>query len=340
MGHGVELNDRLAYTGAHPWHLHDTQGRSIRIGDEPAASELAFQTALPWEPMLTPVYIDNGAEMGRVAGFHAVVRSDSFAPLGVVGDRYTLFPNRGLRELGEALVSQGARWHTVGSLHGGRRVFAALAAGERIELRDGRDAIDPFLMLTTAHDGSSKLTVKFTTVRPVCQNTVTMALAGRGDTFTARHTASIGDVSDVAKRASDVLGIATESFKRQAEVARLLVDVPMSRSDFNVFTAEVLTGLDGDEATKAWIDAEGRSKAMLRRKGDELLALFTGGLGNEGRTLWDGLNSVTEFIDHQRGRSEAFRAKQRSLGLDSALFGDGERKKQRAVELLLRRVTG
>jgi phage/plasmid-like protein (TIGR03299 family) len=338
MGHGITKHDRLAYTGEHPWHLSDTRGRSIRIGDEPAASALAFETALPWEPELAPIFLADGT---RVVGHHAVVRSDGNGALGVVGDRYTLFPNRGLRELGEALVAQGgARWHTVGSLHGGRRVFAALAAGERIELRDGRDAIDPFLLLTAAHDGSSRLTVKFTTVRPVCHNTVTLALAGKGDTFTARHTASIGDVRDVAARAAEVLGIATESFKRQAEVARVLAEVPMTRSDFGTFTAELLTGLDGADAERAFLDAEGRSRTILRKKADELLSLFVRGIGNEGRTLWDGLNSVTEFIDHQRGRSAAFRAKQRSLGLDSALFGDGERKKQRAVELLIRRVTG
>jgi hypothetical protein len=77
---------------------------------------------------------------------------------------------------------------------------------------------------------------------------------------------------------------------------------------------------------------------MYDRKGLEMENLFKHGRGNEGVSKADAFNSVTEYIDHQRGRMGNYRRAQSKLtpeGLNSAWFGDGERKKKRALKLLV-----
>lgn len=55
---------------------------------------------------------------------------------------------------------------------------------------------------------------------------------------------------------------------------------------------------------------------------------FECGRGNQGKTLWDSYNAITEHLDYQRGRSEATR-------LESAWFGEGDRIRQKAHEQAL-----
>ena len=64
-----------------------------------------------------------------------------------------------------------------------------------------------------------------------------------------------------------------------------------------------------------------KSKAYKR-----VLALFDGSaVGAElvGQSLWGMVNSVTEYVDHERG-------KQRDSALDAAWFGEGANLKDRA----------
>lgn len=48
---------------------------------------------------------------------------------------------------------------------------------------------------------------------------------------------------------------------------------------------------------------------------EQIIKNFECGRGNQGKSLWDALNAITEYLDYHRGRSEATR-------LESAWFGD------------------
>jgi hypothetical protein len=81
----------------------------------------------------------------------------------------------------------------------------------------------------------------------------------------------------------------------------------------DVFKCDVET-LEAPEKTR-------KSKAYKR-----VLALFEGSaVGSElvGQSLWGMVNSVTEYVDHERG-------KQRDSALDAAWFGEGANLKDRA----------
>lgn len=354
--------DTMAYAGATPWH-----GLGVKLPEDVDTDTMLPAAGLDWESVSIPAEYRHpitGA-MAQAEGNFVIARSDTGAALGVVGSRYVPYSNRELMEFGDALRRQGSvKWHTAGSLKGGRRVWAlAQVAGQfEVKRRDGTSQVTaPFLLLSTAHDGTMRVRAIFTGVRVVCWNTLSAAL-GAGDKtgFYARHTGSLkARVAD----AIEALGLAEKHFRLEAKTMQELANSPMTPAEFVTFTLQVLTGEDdADKARAAFEKAEGRSKALYSRKGSELINLFARGAGNHGEDRYDALNAITQWVDHQRGRGVdagngngggdsaedilrmslagvASRANEKVLAksgraLESAWFGSGATLKQRAVNLL------
>jgi hypothetical protein len=88
----------------------------------------------------------------------------------------------------------------------------------------GDDVADKFLLLSDSHDGSSSVQVKFTPIRVVCENTLTMALSdGKG--IRILHTASM---NRRLKLAQENLGIIKERFAEIEEGFKQMQRVTMT----------------------------------------------------------------------------------------------------------------
>jgi len=137
-----------------------------------------------------------------------------------------------------------------------------------------------------------------------------------------------------------VLGLAATVSVTDTEALQELANTPMDRKGFAAFAASLLTGIDDSrEALEKVASAEGRSLAQLTRKGDALTELFVSGKGNRGADRYDALNAATEYVDWFHNKPQGWRQLDDgavSKGMDSALFGNGERMKQRAAALLMR----
>lgn len=122
-----------------------------------------------------------------------------------------------------------------------------------------------------------------------------------------------------------------------AEVAQKLAETRMGRDEFREFAARLI--LDTEESVVEAREARGkRGQTMLDAKVNELTELFASGTGNSGESRWDGLNAVTEYVDHKRkaGRAAGDAIRGQLARLDSAWFGSGRAVKQRALRLLTR----
>ncbi len=301
MSHFVET---MAYAGEIPWHR-----LGKHVGDELVDGKTMIVAAgLDWDVVKKPVFYRKNGEYSEIPGQFTTARVvDGVATsLGAtVGARYTPFQNEALFEFGDVLMGLGGvKWHTAGSLLGGRKVWAlAQVEGEiAIRRRSGKtDVSAPFVLLCNSHDGSSSILARNCFTRVVCWNTLTAALR-EGDVaeFRISHTAN---APERAKEAAEILGHAIESTVAGAEVLQGLAETPMAKTDFVTFAAQILTGEDdGEAALEKVAKSTDRSKSIFTRKGDELVNLFERGKGNEGDSLLDGLNAITEFIDHQRQR--------------------------------------
>jgi phage/plasmid-like protein (TIGR03299 family) len=175
--------------GEPAWHRLGT------ILSKPATAKEAIQSAhLGWEVIKQPLFAGE-AEHHRIAGHFAIVRDDDWSRkkatvLGIVGESYTPVQNREAFAFFDPIVGdEAAVYHTAGALGDGQRVWILAKLPEDIRVI-GDDITQKYLLLSNSHDGNSAVQIKFTPIRVVCQNTLTMALSQR-PTLRIPHTRDV-----------------------------------------------------------------------------------------------------------------------------------------------------
>lgn len=216
--------------------------------------------------------------------------SAKYNALGVVGGRYEICQNEELAEFGTAL---GARSETAGSLFHGSTVFMTFALERDIVIDPNgvRDTVRNYLMLSTSHDGSSNLVAGVTPVRVVCANTLKIAKSGMKPVIKIRHSKSMSDRVEEARRTMELQVKYTERF---AELASDLHEATITDQQFMdiVKTAFPEPGKDAKKA----------SVTRWQKKVDDVWGLYDGPTqaGIRG-TGWGAFNALTE--DHQWNRN-------------------------------------
>lgn len=171
-----------------PWH-----GQGIIIEDAPTSEDAIRLAGLDWSVNQEKIYLSDGTE---VKGNYANVRSSDGKPLGIVGERYRIVQNVDAFAFTDALLGEGVRYETAGSLKDGKVIWMLARMPEQIEILG--DKIDPYMVFTNTHDGSGAVRVCMTPVRVVCNNTLNMAMSRAKRVWSARHTGSINDKLDEA----------------------------------------------------------------------------------------------------------------------------------------------
>lgn len=190
----------------------------------------------------------------------------------------------------------------------------------------GRDKVNGYLLLATACDGTLATTAQFTSVRVVCNNTLSIALGDGAGAVKVPHRSQF-DPQAVKRQ----LGIAISSWDGFMARMKALSECRVKDDAAESFFRRVLTCQTAsatDRAATAINDSAIKAVHQLyagRGKG-ALLASSAG-------TAWGLLNSITEFVDHhRRARSDDHRR-------DAAWFGHGAALKQRAWDEALRLVS-
>jgi phage/plasmid-like protein (TIGR03299 family) len=242
-------------------------------------------------------------------------RNDTGAPLGVVSDSYKVVqPAEVLEFFREWADKGGVTIESAGVLFGGRRYFATAKLADAVSVDGGRDTVVPYALLSTSADGSLATECRWTTVRTVCNNTLSMALKGKS-AFKVSHRSVF-----VPEDARDAIEAANEEFGSFMTMARDLAHIKMGADKAEDMTVKLLTKSS---------EAVARESAAF----DRIMALFNGEAKGSSfetahETAWGWLNAVTEYADHHiRARTDENRKA-------SALWGPGDALKQKAVALL------
>jgi phage/plasmid-like protein (TIGR03299 family) len=242
-------------------------------------------------------------------------RNDTLAPLGVVSDSYKVVqPAEVLEFFREWADKGGVTIESAGVLFGGKRYFATAKLGEAVSVDGGRDKIVPYALLSTSADGSLATECRWTTVRTVCNNTLSIALRGKS-AFKVSHRSVF--VPDDARAAVEAANAEFASFM---DMSRTLARVKMEQDIAEAMTVKLLMK-SSEEVT--------RESAAFGK----IMALFNGeGKGSNFETAhdtaWGWLNAVTEYADHHvRARTDENRKA-------SALWGAGDALKQKALSLV------
>ncbi|MDG9853643.1 DUF932 domain-containing protein [Pseudomonas nitroreducens] len=320
----AHLIEQMAYVGATPWHglgNQLTQQQSIEVWQREAGMD--------WEILESPVHFKSDA-IGHLGTIHSfpeqkvLYRSDSKAPLSVVSQRYrTVQPHEVLEFYRDLTEVSGYELETAGVLKGGRKFWALARTGQGTPLK-GNDQVNGYLLLATSCDGTLATTATPTTVRVVCNNTLTIALDGTSRAIKVPHSTRF-DPQLVKKQ----LGIAVSQWDEFMYRMRTLAERKVKSKEALSFITTVL----GDSSPTSQ-----QSKAVPNiRAMQKVESLYQGhGRGSQldsaCGTAWGLLNAVTEFVDHER------RARSNEYRMDSAWFGQGAQIKQRALDAALRLV--
>lgn len=206
----------------------------------------------------------------------------------------------------------GFELETAGVLKGGRKIWALARTGQSSTLK-GNDVNNAYVLLATACDGTLATTAQFTSIRVVCNNTLAVALGASNGAVKVRHNTAF-DAQSVKRQ----LGISVSTWNSFMYQMRGLSERKVKTHEAMNYLVRVFS----DERKAGSDNASDRTMAKA-------MALFDGhGRGAE-RTAFGLLNSVTEFVDHER------RARSTDSRLESAWFGQGATLKERALEQAL-----
>jgi phage/plasmid-like protein (TIGR03299 family) len=215
-------------------------------------------------------------------------------------------------------------YDTAGALGAGERVWV-LAKVEGEILVKGIDKVDKYLLLSSGHDGRTALQIRFTPVRVVCQNTLSMALDYGSDLFKIYHNPNMPRRIDTAQEAvKKILGYYDDIAKQFDRFASKQLDGKLLSTYLG--TVFPFPKRKRGQSDRKYEDAVARIND-LRQTGERL---FVEGEGNNvpliKSTLWAAYNGVTEMVDHHWGYQDRWQR------LNWLWFGEGERTKHRAYD--------
>lgn len=326
MAHEVET---MMYVGETPWH-----GLGNYVGDEAVtADEAIIAAGLDWRVKKIPldrVLFDgkNGETFEAHSEEHfAIVRNTDRKILGTCEGRYKCFTNQECFDFLDTVAGPTGelRYHTAGSLKGGKVVWMlAKLVNRTFEVVPG-DVQDSFLLLSTSHDGSACIVPMFTPVRVVCANTLAQAMYTKnGKLFKIRHT---GNLTNKIEQAQESLGLVVIQQDKYQEVCKYLAGLSMNKAKADSFLKELLPG----EAT--------RTENVRTR----ILELFEGGMGTHipgvRGTAWGMYNAVTEYTNHEKNYRNSGKQKGKDTTADNRLhsiwYGPANDLAQKAQRILV-----
>lgn len=271
----------FAGEGKSAWHGIGTVVEGLATAEE--ALELAN---LKWGVNLLPVKFDIPAGgLNTYPDRFVTVRDTDNFPLGIVGGDYIVTNNSAVFAFLDDITDSGeAKYSTAGALGNGARVFMTAKVGEGFKVADS-DELETYLVITTSHDGKQALTAFTTTIRVVCQNTLTLALAGAKNKWTITHR---HDLSGRVQEAREALNLTLEYQDAfQEEVERLLA-VEVTKDQFEGIVKSILPD----------------QKRKFDRSLVELMDVFenepTVNAGGGEGTGWAALNSWTFWTDWRK----------------------------------------
>lgn len=210
------LVESMFYTGRNvPWH-----GLGTQVEEAPSSTDAIRLAGLDWKVQQEKVYTENGI---RIDGYFANVRDKDGKGLGIVGSRYQIVQNEDAFKFTDALLGEGVKYETAGSLKDGKTIWLLAKLPNKYEILG--DAVDPYIVFTNTHDGSGAVRVAMTPVRVVCNNTLNMALKSAKRTWSARHTGCIENKLD---EALETLKFADEYMKATQETFEELYKIKLN----------------------------------------------------------------------------------------------------------------
>lgn len=282
MAHEVES---LAYVQRSerdvPWH-----GLGTPVDHLMTAGEAMDAAGLDWEVECRPVLTRRrDGSLVTHDGQVAVMRTSDDRVYQITSSDYRPVQPAECFAFFDALAgTDDAKYDSVGSLRHGAVIFLAARLARTVQVGP-HERLDLYLILRTSYDSSLGFGVDVAPIRPVCMNTVNLAVR------TARQSWSLtpaGSLDEMARQAREALGLADQyAVALEGDLLRL-ANEPFTLGEFEQFARRTLRG---------WLDPDPAGSTAEQRA---LVGLFetTPTLVDDLRyTRYGALQTVVEHLD-------------------------------------------
>jgi phage/plasmid-like protein (TIGR03299 family) len=311
MAHELEMIDgqaSMAYAGDVPWH-----GLGVKVLPDLTPEQMLKAAKLDWTVEKVPSYVIINDEP-QFTGQSALVRGRDSKILDMVSDDWNPVQNEEAFEFFHEFVMAGdMEMHTAGSLKEGQIVWGLAKVKDSFELFGG-DQIDSYMLFTNFHKYGFSTDLRFTPIRVVCNNTLTLSLGSKTERMIKISHRRVFD----PKIAKEALGIATDKLKKYKEMATFLGSKRAKDEDIVEYFKRVFPVSGGNENSKKEISKNAQTAI-------DILHTQPGAQYAEG-SWWQPFNSVTYITDHLAGRSADTR-------LQSSWYGSNKNLKIKALEI-------
>lgn len=315
MAHELEIINgeaQMAYAGEVPWH-----GLGVPVSNDLTPAQMMKKAGLDWTVEEVDCFIKT--RNGEVkTGQKALVRSTDDKVLTTVGENWHPVQNEQAFEFfSEYVLAGDMEMHTAGSLKGGSMVWALAKVKESFELFKG-DQVESYLLFSNPHRYGKSIDVRFTPIRVVCNNTLTLSLDQKAEKSVRVGHRVPFDVTSV----KEALGIASKKLHTYKEMAQFLGERRYTQDSVIDFFNDVFPRTSDKRIRKGMqqIDQLSRNAKLCY----DVLETQPGAEYAEG-SWWQAFNAVTFVTDHVQGRNADNR-------LYSNWFGGNQLRKKSALE--------
>ena len=309
MAHQVET---MAYAGEVPWH-----GLGVSVSNDLTPVQMMEKAGVDWSVQECESFVDfNGERIST--GQKALVRSTDGRVLTNVGKDWNPVQNEQAFEFFSEYVFAGdMEMHTAGSLKDGQMVWALAKVKDSFDLFGG-DTVESYLLFSNPHQYGKSIDVRFTPIRVVCNNTLSLSLS-----MQAERQVKVGHrVEFNPGEVKEALGIASEKLATYREMAEYLGSKRFSMDKLVEYYNTVYPRTSDKRVQDKKLSVE-----TLSRNAKECLNVLETQPGAEFAegSWWQAYNSVTFVTDHVQGRNADNR-------LYSSWFGGNQTRKKNALE--------
>ena len=312
MAHQVET---MAYAGQVPWH-----GLGVPVSNDLSPTMMMEKAGLDWKVREVESFVEfDGRKIPT--GNKSLVRETDGKILTNVGKDWKPVQNEeAFNFFGEYVISGDMEMHTAGSLKGGQIVWALAKVKESFDLFKG-DKVDSYLLFSNPHQYGRSIDIRFTPIRVVCNNTLSLSLDMQAD-----KSVKVGHRSEFdADKVKEALGIASEKLNSYKEMAEFLGN--------KRYTGEALIEYFNTvfpRTTDKRVQGKALSIDTLSRNAKLCYDVMEEQPGAEYATgsWWQAFNAVTYSADHLQGKSEDNR-------LYSSWYGWNQLRKRDALKTAL-----
>lgn len=305
MAHLVET---MAYAGEVPWH-----GLGVRVLPDLTPDQMMEAAGVNWTVRKVPAFA-NVDGVNVAVGRSALVRDTDGSVLDVVGDDWNPVQNAEAFAFFDDFIKAGdMEMHTAGSLRDGKIVWA-LAKVKDSFILGGKDQVDSYLLFTNPQMYGKSIDVRFTPIRVVCNNTLTLSLNSKADNVVKVSHRTAFDADAV----KETLGVAHDKMAKYKEMGQFL-------------TSKRYTGETIVEYFKSVFpmvaQVEGKARKDMSKAASTALDIIDTQPGADfsSGTWWNAFNAVTYYTDHLAGRTADTR-------IASAWYGPNRNVKLAALE--------